>query len=207
MTIQPPIRRFALSAATRSYRLAQIARIAHVAAAAALIFGGGCLRSAPVPASAAEGKERVVTDGLRALRTATAQYKEFDAAVAAGHERTAACIIDEHHGAMGYHHVNRQYIDGKLDVTKPQMLLYERLPDSSYKLNGVEFIVPYAYWSRDSTAPVLLGQKLHHENNFKYWYLHVWAWTDNKDGLFANMNPDVHCPGGGKVYKASADSL
>jgi hypothetical protein len=52
-----------------------------------------------------------------------------------------------------------------------------------------------------------MGQKLHHENNFNYWYLHVWAWTDNKDGLFANMNPDVRCPGGGKVYIATPDSL
>ena len=108
---------------------------------------------------------------------------------------------------MGYHHLNRAYVDGTLDPTQPEFLLYERMPDSSYRLNGVEFIVPYRFWSRDSTPPVLMGQKLHHENNFNYWYLHVWAWTDNKDGLFANMNPDVRCPGGGKVYIATPDSL
>ena len=155
----------------------------------------------------ADARNPVVADGLRLLRDATAPYKKFDAAVAAGYARTATCIIDEHHGAMGYHHLNSQYVDGKLDLTKPEMLLYERMPDSSYRLNGVEFMVPYRYWPRDSVAPVLLGQKLHHENNFNYWYLHVWAWTDNPDGVFANMNPDVHCPGGGRVYKATADSL
>jgi len=80
--------------------------------------------------------------GLRELRAATAPYKNLDAAVAAGYPRTVAdCIVDEHHGAMGYHHLNRAYVDGTLDPTKPEFLLYERMPDSSYRLNGVEFIV------------------------------------------------------------------
>lgn len=176
----------------------------------ALVCIGACMRSAPAPMSApvATVNDPVVVDGLRQLRAATSAYKQLDAAVAAGYPRTVAdCIVDEHHGAMGYHHLNRAYVDEKLDVTKPEFLLYERMPDSSYRLNGVEFIVPYRYWSRDSVPPVLMGQKLHHENNFNYWYLHVWAWTDNQDGLFANMNRDVQCPNGGKVYKATPDSL
>jgi len=74
-------------------------------------------------------------------------------------------------------------------------------------LNGVEFIVPYRFWSRDSLPPVLMGQRLHHANNLHHRDLIAWAWTDNKDGLFANMNPDVRCPGGGKVYIATPGSL
>jgi hypothetical protein len=190
-----------------SSHLAHFAYIAHAAAAAAVLSSVGCLHAPPAQAPVGDGNARVVADGLQKLRAATIQYKQFDAAVAAGYAREAACIMDERRGAMGYHHVNHQYIDGTLDVTKPQMLLYERLPDSSYRLNGVEFIVPYANWSRDSLAPVLMGQALHHENNLMYWYIHVWAWTNNRDGLFANMNPDVHCPGGGRIYKASVDSL
>ena len=176
-------------------------------AAAVLVSTTACTHS-HASTRPAEVNDAVVVDGLRQLRAATAPYKQLDAAVAAGYPRTVAdCIVDAHHGAMGYHHLNRQYVDGTLDLAKPEFLLYERMPDSSYRLNGVEFIVPYRFWSRDSVAPVLLGQKLHHENNFNYWYLHVWAWTDNKDGLFANMNPDVHCPGGGKPYTATPDSL
>jgi hypothetical protein len=179
-----------------------------IAAAAALLFAGACIGSVPASAQVANANDPAVSDGLRQLRAATAAYKQLDAAVAVGYPRTVAdCIVDERHGAMGYHHVNRGYVDGKLDPAKPEILLYERTPDGGYKLNGAEFIVPYRYWSRDSVAPVLMGQKLHHENNLNYWYLHIWAWTDNKDGLFANMNPDVHCPGGGKVYTASVDSL
>jgi len=159
-------------------------------------------------ASAADPRDAVIADGLRQLRAATLPYEHLDAAIAAGYSKTGgSCIVDAHHGAMGYHHVNSEYIDGKLDLAKPEMLLYERMPDSSYKLNGVEFMVPYRYWPGDSVAPVLMGQRLHHENNSKYWYLHVWAWTDNKDGLFADMNPDVHCAGVGKVYIPSPDTL
>jgi hypothetical protein len=185
-------------------------RLARISVPFAVLCAMGCVHaahSAPASAALVNGDDPVVADGLRQLRAATAPYKQFAAAVAAGYSPTAACIVDAHHGAMGYHHVNPDYIDAKLDLARPEMLLYERMPDSSYRLNGAEFIVPYRYWSRDSVAPVLMGQKLHHENNLKYWYLHVWAWTTNPDGLFANMNPDVRCLGGGKIYIASEDSL
>jgi hypothetical protein len=183
-------------------------RFAHrIAAIATVLSIGAFLHARLVSAQVAGANNPLVADGLRRLRAASAPYRQFDAAIAAGYARTADCIADEHHGAMGYHHVNREYIDGKLDLAKPQMLLYERMADSSARLTGMEFIVPYRFWPRDSVAPELMGQKLHHENNLSYWYLHVWAWTDNRDGLFANMNPDVHCPFGSKVYRASADSV
>ena len=59
-----------------------------------------------------------------------------------------------HHGAMGYHHVNRAYLSPTLSIDKPQILLYERAPDGAYQLNGVEFIIPYRLYPRDSVAPV-----------------------------------------------------
>lgn len=187
-------------------------RFVRAASAATLLCAVACLhrRSAPSASvlGSADARNAVIVDDLRQLRAATSPYEQLDAAVAAGYSRSGgSCIIDAHHGAMGYHHVNSSYIDGKLDLARPEMLLYERMPDSSYKLNGVEFMVPYRYWPGDSVAPVLMGQRLHHENNSKYWYLHVWAWTDNKDGLFADMNPDVHCGAGGKVYIPSPDTL
>jgi hypothetical protein len=69
-----------------------------------------------------------------------------------------------------------------------------RLPTGEYRLNGVEFIVPYREWPRDSLAPEILGQSLQREDNLQFWYVHVWAWTANPDGLFANFHPAVHCP-------------
>ncbi|MDP9176044.1 MAG: hypothetical protein M3O61_00020 [Gemmatimonadota bacterium] len=146
-----------------------------------------------------------VTDGLNRLRAATRPFQNLDAAVAAGYPREVAdCLVHEHHGAMGFHHVNRSYLDTRRDIERPQILLYERLPDGNYRLNAVEFIIPYRLWPRDSVAPVIMGQRLHHEDNLKFWYLHVWAWLNNPDGVFANFNSAVSCPSSSrKVYTPS----
>jgi len=161
----------------------------------------GCARSPST--SLTRGYDAQVSDGINRLRVATQSFHTVDSAVAVGYPRTVPeCLVHEHHGAMGYHHVNRAYADGRLDVEHPEILLYERRPDGAYRLNGVEFIVPFRVWPRDSVAPVLMGQRLNREDNLKIWYLHVWAWTKNPEGLFANFNPDVACPGTtGKVYK------
>jgi hypothetical protein len=142
---------------------------------------------------------------LTRLRAATQPFHNLDSAVAVGYPREVAdCLVHEQHGAMGYHHVNRSYLDTKRDVTRPQILLYEKLPSGEYRLNAVEFIIPYRLWSRDSVAPVMLGQQMHHEDNLKIWYLHVWAWRSNPDGLFANFNSVVNCPDSSrKIYRPS----
>jgi hypothetical protein len=143
--------------------------------------------------------------GLEELRTATRPFAALEAAVAAGYTRDVpSCLVHEHHGAMGYHHTNPQLMDATVDVARPEILLYERVPGGAYQLNGVEFIVPYRSWPRDSTPPTVLGQAMHHEENLQFWYLHVWAWKPNPDGLFANFHPGVHCaPEASKVFRPS----
>jgi hypothetical protein len=153
----------------------------------------GCAtHTAPSPAS---GLDAATASDLAKLRAATNPYKNLDSAVAVGYPREVKdCLVHEHHGAMGYHHVNRSYLDTKRDVTKPQILLYERLPDNTYRLNAVEFIIPYRLWAKDSVPPTIFGRQMHHEDNLKIWYLHVWAWLNNSEGLFANFNSAVSCP-------------
>jgi hypothetical protein len=142
---------------------------------------------------------------LQQLRAATRPFQLLDSAVAAGYAGVVRdCLVHEHHGAMGYHHVNARYVDAQLDVQRPEILLYERVADGRYRLNGVEFIVPYRAWPRDSVAPVLMGQQLRREDNLKIWYLHVWAWLENKDGVFADFHPAVQCaPDTRKVFTPS----
>ncbi|MFI5311289.1 MAG: hypothetical protein ACHQQ3_08665 [Gemmatimonadales bacterium] len=166
----------------------------------ALAFVPGCARNALT--SMTRGYDARVADGVSRLRTATAAFHSIDSAVTAGYPRELPeCLIHAQHGAMGYHHLNRALVDAKLEIDRPEILLYERRPNGEYRLNGVEFIVPFRAWPRDSVAPVLMGQTLHREDNLKIWYLHVWAWTKNPEGLFANFNPDVACLNGtGKVY-------
>lgn len=140
---------------------------------------------------------------LEGLRAATSQFTSLDAAVAAGYARNvASCLVHEHHGAMGYHHVNASYMDGIVDISRPEILLYERLPTGEYRLNGVEFIVPYRAWSRDSVPPRVFDQAMRREESLEFWYLHVWAWTPNPDGLFADFHPQVRCSSESrKVFK------
>ncbi|HEY4130571.1 MAG TPA: hypothetical protein VGM50_08125 [Gemmatimonadaceae bacterium] len=140
---------------------------------------------------------------LDTLRNATRAFKNLDSAVAAGYPRDVAdCLVHEHHGAMGYHHLNLALSDAKVETARPEILLYERKPNGAYQLNGVEYIVPYRAWPRDSVAPTALGQQMKHEDNLKLWYLHAWAWTDNVDGVFADFNPSVQCPANAaKVFK------
>jgi hypothetical protein len=164
-----------------------------------LVLGGsvlvllGCARgttaSNAVVSQASDGPD------VERLRAATRPFLELDAAVAAGYPREVAdCLVHEHHGAMGYHHVNRAYVDGKAEIERPEILLYEKQADGKHRLNGVEFIVPYRFWPRDSVPPVIMGQKMKHEDNLKFWYVHVWAWNRNPDGVFADFHPGVTCP-------------
>lgn len=137
--------------------------------------------------------------GMEQLRAATRAFQNLDSAVAAGYPRNVAdCLVHEHHGAMGYHHVNSRYVDAKAEVERPEILLYERLADGQYRLNGVEFIVPYRFVPRDSAAPTILGQTMKREDNLKFWYVHAWAWTPNPDGAFADFHPAVSCPAGAR---------
>ena len=165
----------------------------------------GCVRHSPP--SLTSRYDAQVTTAVDRLRAATRSYRSLDSAVAAGYRRDVPdCLVHEHHGAMGYHHVNSGYVDATVDVERPEILLYERLPSGEYRLNGVEFIVPYRVWPRDSVAPLLMGQRLKHEDNLKIWYLHVWAWTKNADGLFADFDPDVTCPASArKVFTPFAE--
>lgn len=145
--------------------------------------------------SKASGNDPIVKRDFAKLLAATRPFQKIDAAVAAGYPRDVAdCFVHEHHGAMGYHHVNRAFVDAKVDVEHPEILLYEKLPNGKYQLTAVEFIVPYRVWPADSVAPKVLGQTMLHENNLKIWSLHVWAWKQNANGLFADFNPSVQCP-------------
>lgn len=147
--------------------------------------GGNAPKAQPNPQASSE---------LTRLREVTRPYQNLDAAVAAGYPREVKdCIVHEHHGAMGYHHLNRTNIVRDISVEHPQFLLYERMPNGQYRLNGVEFIIPFRLWPRDTVAPVFMGQTMKTEDNFKYWYLHVWAWRDNPNGVFADFDPTVQC--------------
>ena len=83
------------------------------ASLAAVVALSGCVaRSRTVTTF---GYDARVADGVNRLRAATRPFRTLDSAVAAGYVRDVPdCLVHEHHGAMGYHHVNRAYADAAI---------------------------------------------------------------------------------------------
>jgi hypothetical protein len=168
-------------------------RIAVLKMAWAPALAIGCAHSSQATFSLGNYSDEI-KNGIERVRTATARFASLDSAVAAGYPREVPeCYANGPLGAMGFHHVNRSYVDSQLDLEKPEILIYERLPDGRYTLNAVEFIIPYSLWSADSAAPVLLGRHLRRYDDLRIWSIHMWIWKENPSGLFADWNPNVHC--------------
>lgn len=130
---------------------------------------------------------------VETLRAATERFKQSSVAIAEGYVAEDRCIEHQPHGAMGYHFNNLALRDATLDLNKPEVLVYQKLPDGTFKLNGVEFIVPIAAWTK-TEPPTIMGQNLKRVDSLGFWYLHVWNWGYSPSGLFADWNPRVTCP-------------
>jgi hypothetical protein len=156
--------------------------------------------AAPDPVTSlpsAAGFSPEVQQSVARLREATTSFRDLDAAVTAGYARDVPqCVEHPPHGAMGFHHVNRGYVDTRIEVEHPEILTYERASDGRYALTGAEYIIPYRLWPADSTPPVAFGRDLKRADGLQLWYLHVWVWKENPSGLFADWNPAVRCPQG-----------
>ena len=128
------------------------------------------------------------------LRAATAAFRSLDGAVAAGYPAAIpGCIAHPTLGGMGYHHTNDKLLDDVIEVERPEVLVYRKLPTGEYALSGVEYMVPFSARPRTETPPVVMGQELKPFDQGKFWYRHVWAWLDNPRGLFEDWNPTVTC--------------
>ena len=104
---------------------------------------------------------------------------------------------------MGIHMVSS--VDGTLDKTHPEALLYEKRNDGSFKLTGVEYILPIgaAPPPPGTTPPTLFGQEFNLTDATPFfgtptylWTLHVWIWKPNPTpltGIFSPWNPRVSC--------------
>lgn len=130
---------------------------------------------------------------LETLRSVTSAYQSFQTATADGWSTKITACMASTTGGMGFHYGKTALIDGTVRVEEPELLLYE--PDQNGKLNlvAVEYIVPYAAHAKSDAPPVLFGQQFKQNDTFQLWGLHVWAWKDNPNGLYADWNPSVSC--------------
>ena len=129
---------------------------------------------------------------LERVRAATTDFQDIAAAQKAGYPTTTPACLKSATGGMGQHYVMRTLLDDQLDVEKPEILLYAPQPDGKLKLVAVEYIIPLSAWQQEQ-PPRIFGQSLKRSEELKLWYLHVWAWERNTQGLFADWNPAVKC--------------
>lgn len=140
---------------------------------------------------------------LQAVREATARYKDPSVAEGYGYLPLFGCVTGPDSGAMGLHYVNLKLVEeGVVDVTRPQIVIYEPMPDGHLHLIGADFLVLADPWDKahpGQGAPQLMGQLYHYfeaPNRFglpAFYTLHVWAWKPNPNGAFVNWHPDVSC--------------
>lgn len=136
---------------------------------------------------------------VRKVRKATAQYRDINAALAAGYAPATPCVSGPNAGAMGVHLINGALLGKEVDAETPEALIYEPLPDGRMRLVGVEILTFASDWVNE--VPTLDGHLLNYvgaPNRYgipAFYEIHVWAWRDNPDGAFADWNRRVSCEG------------
>lgn len=92
---------------------------------------------------------------------------------------------------MGYHYMKSDIVDSVFDPGKPELLVYNKRPDSSFQLVAVEYAVPL---DKSVNAPEgFTGSDdvWDHNTDFGLWLLHAWVWSYNPAGIFHPTNPQV----------------
>jgi len=138
---------------------------------------------------------------LRVVRENTARFKDVAVAEAEGYGLQFGCVSGPDSGAMGLHYVNFPLVlDGVLDPTRPEIVIYEPLPNGKLQLVGADFLVLKDAWHATNPGPPqLMGQLLHlfeAPNRFglpAFYTLHVWAWKESPTGAFVNWHKNISC--------------
>lgn len=137
---------------------------------------------------------------VQTVRQAAGKYQDVTAAEAAGYGMFLGCVSGQQEGAMGVHYPNGDLVgDGVLDPMQPEVLVYEPT-NNGLKLVAVEYLVLADDWNANNDSPpVLMGQVFNYNSSPNrygmpaFYELHVWAWKNNPNGVFADWNPKVSC--------------
>ena len=168
--------------------------------AAAILFAG-CADDAPLApdgqamssAGLAASRSGGNADPIGTLKRATARYHDLDAAIADGFVFLHGCEVRPDEGPVGIVYVHMgALLDGVIDPSRPDALIYKPRRKGPPKLMGVELVVPYALWTGEE-PPRFMGNAFQREDEFGAFGLHVWIWSNNPEGMFAESNPRVSC--------------
>jgi hypothetical protein len=154
--------------------------------------------AASAPAAEQDGKSSAL---IKVVREATERFQDVEVAKAEGYALQFGCVSGSDAGAMGMHFVNGALVgDGELDPTRPEIVIYEPMPNGKLKLIGADFLVLADAWnSKHAAPPEMMGQLFHlfeAPNRFglpAFYTLHVWAWKESPTGAFVNWHQNVSC--------------
>jgi hypothetical protein len=182
--------------------LASLLACATCATLAALTFGSSARADDErAHASSAKHPRKHTSDFIRLVRDSTERFHDVSVAMAEKYELNFGCVSGPDWGAMGLHYVNMPLVmDGKLDPTRPEIVIYEPLPNGKLRLIGADYLIFADAWDVKKKGPPQIGGQLMHlfesPNRFglpAFYTLHVWAWKDNPTGAFVNWHSNVSC--------------
>ena len=139
---------------------------------------------------------------VQIVRESTERFKDPAVAEGEGYKLAFGCVSGPDYGAMGLHFVNMNLVgDPALDPMRPEIVIYEPLPNGRLRLIGADYLVLASAWDalHPGETPQLMGQLLHlfeAPNRFglpPFYTLHVWAWKENPTGTFVNWHANVSC--------------
>jgi methanethiol S-methyltransferase len=139
---------------------------------------------------------------VQVVRDVTERFKDPAVAEAEGYTLAFGCVSGPDYGAMGLHYVNMDLVgDPALDARRPEIVIYEPMPNGRLRLIGADYLVIASAWDElhPGETPQIMGQLLHlfeSPNRFglpPFYTLHVWAWKENPTGTFVNWHAKVSC--------------
>ena len=138
-------------------------------------------------------------DELTEVRAATKHLQSPEKALKAGWGLVPGldhCFENPGVGAMGYHYINTDMLDTKLNRALPEAMVFATGPNGQLEFVAVEYIVPVQAWedAKLEGVPELYGLKFHRNDTLGVYVLHAWIGKDNPAGLFEDWNPLVRCP-------------
>jgi hypothetical protein len=150
-----------------------------------VLIGGAVMTTGTTSAAAVDDLSPATNQELARARNATAKYHDFGVADDDGYE-FLACVPGE-----GREYVNWSVVDCNFDIEHPEALHY--IPEGNgQRLVGVEYVIPVAC---TATPPEgFTGDDDEWEfmaEGLPIWALRAAVWLPNREGMFAEHNPNI----------------
>jgi len=139
-------------------------------------------------AASCSGLQQQTRCELQQAREATQKYRDINVAIKDGYADISVVLPN-----MGYHYMRSTIVDAAFEITKPEILVYNKTHEGDFELVAVEYAVPIDI--SPNTAPQGFTGNTDvwdHNTGFGLWLLHAWVFKPNDAGVFNPTNPGVH---------------